>query len=181
MMLAVFICGIYFGRLLTSGLPAEASRPAMFIAVGPPSFTAWTFICIAQDFSSPSLFSFSTLPGITNQALIPDVLQILALLAAVFLFMLAFWLFAIALLATIEAIPRNDFHLNWYAYIFPNVGFTIATINIGERLDSRPIQLVGSAMVAILVLLWVLIVVCHIRAVANRKICWPGRDEDAHH
>lgn len=180
MMLAVFIYGIYFGRLLTSGLPAEASRPSMFIAVGPTSFTASTFIRIAQDFSSPSVFSFSSLPGITNQALIPDVLQILALLAAVFLFMLAFWLFAIALLATIEAIPRNDFHLNWYAYIFPNVGFAIATINIGERLESKPIQLVGSAMVAVLVLLWVLIVVCHVRAVVKKKICWPGRDEDAY-
>ena len=94
--------------------------------------------------------------------------------------MLAFWLFAIALLATIEAIPRNDFHLNWYAYIFPNVGFAIATINIGERLESKPIQLVGSAMVAVLVLLWVLIVVCHVRAVVKKKICWPGRDEDAY-
>ena len=181
MMLAVFVFGIYFGRLLTSGLPTDASRPAMFIAVGPPSFTALTFIRIAQDFSSSSVFSFRLLPGITNQALIPDVLQILALLAAIFLFMLAFWLFAIALLATIEAIPRNGFHLNWYAYIFPNVGFTIATIDIGERLESRPIQLLGSAMVVILFLLWMLIVVCHIRAVVKRKICWPGRDEDAYH
>jgi C4-dicarboxylate transporter/malic acid transport protein len=180
MMLAVFIYSIYFGRLLTSGLPADASRPAMFIAVGPPSFTALAFIRIAQDFSSPSVSSLGSLPGVTNQALIPDVLQILALLAAVFLFMLAFWLFAIALLATIEAIPRNDFHLNWYAYIFPNVGFTIATINIGERLDSKAIQHIGSTMAVILFLLWVLIIGCHIRAVVKRKICWPGRDEDHH-
>lgn len=83
-------------------------------------------------------------------------------------------------MATIEAVGRNDFHLNWYAYVFPNVGFTIATIKIGERLDSRAIQGVGSGMGAVLFFLLVLIYGCHVRAVLQRKICWPGKDEDAH-
>jgi tellurite resistance protein TehA-like permease len=88
---------------------------------------------------------------------------------------LAFWFFSIALVATIEAVGRNDFHLNWYAYVFPNVGYTIATIKIGERLDSPAIKLVGTAMSAVLFFLWILIVVCHVRAIAMRKICWPGK------
>jgi tellurite resistance protein TehA-like permease len=46
---ALMMYGIYFGRLLTSGLPIDMSRPAMFIAVGPPSFTALAFIGMAQD------------------------------------------------------------------------------------------------------------------------------------
>jgi tellurite resistance protein TehA-like permease len=175
MMVAIMMYGLYFGRLLTSGLPADMSRPAMFIAVGPPSFTALAFIGMAQDVAATKIFStyVSSLPGISPQyqALIPDLLQILALIVAIFHWVLAFWFFSIALVATIEAVGRNDFHMDWYAYVFPNVGFTIATIKIGERLDSRAIQGVGSRMGAVLFFLLVLIYGCHVRAVLQRKIC----------
>lgn len=181
MIIAIAMYGIYFGRLMTSGLPADMSRPAMFIAVGPPSFTALAFIGMAQDVVATKLFSgYTTLLGIENQSLIPDVLQLLALLAAIFLWTLAFWFFGIAVTASIEAVQRNDFHLNWYAYVFPNVGFTIATIKIGERLQSSGIQLVGTGMGAVLFFLWILIMGCHIKAVVQHNLCWPGKDEDAH-
>jgi hypothetical protein len=32
----------------------------------------------------------------------------------------------------------------------------------------------------VLFCLWILIVVCHVRATALRDICWPGKGEDAH-
>jgi tellurite resistance protein TehA-like permease len=48
MMVAIMMYGLYFGRLLTSGLPVDMSRPAMFIAVGPSSFTALAFIGMAK-------------------------------------------------------------------------------------------------------------------------------------
>jgi C4-dicarboxylate transporter/malic acid transport protein len=178
---ALMMYGIYFGRLLTSGLPIYMSRPAMFIAVGPPSFTALAFIGMGQDVVAAKIFeTYTTLPGIVDQTLIPDFFQLLALLFAIFLWVFALWFFAIALVATIEAIPRNDFHLNWYAYVFPNVGFTISALKIGERLNSPAIQAVGTGMAAVLFFLWILIMVCHFRAVVQRKICWPGKDEDAH-
>ncbi|TGO23585.1 hypothetical protein BPAE_0127g00050 [Botrytis paeoniae] len=181
MMLAIMMYGIYFGRLLTSGLPVDASRPAMFIAVGPPSFTALALIGMAQDATTTKVFTeYYNLPGITNPAAIPDMLQLGALLSAIFLWALAFWFFAIATFAAIEAFSRNDFHLNWYAYVFPNVGFTIATIKIGERLNSPPILGVGTAMGIVLFLLWLLIVFAHIKAFSKKMIMWPGKDEDAH-
>ncbi|KAF7885838.1 uncharacterized protein EAF02_004347 [Botrytis sinoallii] len=181
MMLAIMMYGIYFGRLLTSGLPADASRPAMFIAVGPPSFTALALIGMAQDATTTKVFTeYYNLPGISNPAAIPDMLQLGALLSAIFLWALAFWFFAIASFAAIEAFSRNDFHLNWYAYVFPNVGFTIATIKIGERLNSPPILGVGTAMGIVLFLLWMLIVFAHIKAFSKKMIMWPGKDEDAH-
>jgi tellurite resistance protein TehA-like permease len=151
------------------------------IQVGPPSFTALAFIGMAQDVVATRIFeTYMPLPGLTNQLIIPDVLQLIALLFAIFLWVLAFWFFAIALVATIEALGRNDFHLNWYAYVFPNVGFTISAIKIGERLNAPTIQAVGTAMAALLFFLWVLIMVFHVRAVVLKKICWPGKDEDAH-
>jgi C4-dicarboxylate transporter/malic acid transport protein len=181
MMLAIMMYGIYFGRLMTSGLPADQSRPAMFIAVGPPAFTALALIGMAQDMIEAKIVpDFITLPGIQNKAMITDQLQILALLAAIGLWVFAAWCFGIAIFAMFEAIHRNDFHLNWYAKVFPNVGFTIATIKIGERLGSTPIQMVGTGMASILFFAWLIVFFCHIKAVKNRMIAWPGKDEDAH-
>jgi tellurite resistance protein TehA-like permease len=181
MMVAIMMYALYLGRLLTFGLPADMPRPAMFIAAGPPSFTALAFIGMAQDVTATNIFSaYITLTGVPDQTLIPDVLQLLALIAAIFLWVLAFWFFFIALVAIIEAVERNDFHLNWNPYGFPNAGFTIATIKIGERFDSPAIKLVETAMAAVLFFLWILIVVCHVRAMVMRKICWQGKDEDVH-
>jgi hypothetical protein len=68
---------------------------------------------MGQDVVAAKIFStYTTLPGIADQTMIPDFLQLLALLFAIFLWVLAFWFFAIALMATIEATPRNNFHLN---------------------------------------------------------------------
>lgn len=181
MLMAMMIYAIYLGRLLTSGLPIDMSRPAMFIAVGPPAFTALALLGMSQDVVDTQIFTvYTTLPFITNQALIYDVIQIGSLLAAIFLWMLAFWFFSIAVIATFEAIHRNDFHLNWYAYVFPNVGFTIATIQIGNRLASSAIQIIGTGMAGSLFVLLIMVAFAHVKAFYNRMICWPGKDEDAH-
>ncbi|RKF72680.1 Malic acid transport protein [Golovinomyces cichoracearum] len=180
MMIAMFMYSLYFGRLLTSGLPVDMSRPAMFIAVGPPAFTSLALLGMAKGVTQAEIFETDIdLEGI-DSALIGPMLLLLALIAAIFLWVLSFWFFAIALTATIEAIPRNDFHLNWYAYVFPNVGFTIATIKIGQRLNSPGIIGVGTGMTVVLFGLWILIVICHIKAFLRKQICWPGKDEDAH-
>ncbi|RKF61730.1 Malic acid transport protein [Erysiphe neolycopersici] len=180
MMVAMFMYSLYFGRLLTSGLPADISRPAMFIAVGPPAFTSLAFIGMAQCITQAEIFETDIgLEGV-DSALIEPMLLLLALIVAIFLWVLSFWFFSIALLATIEAIPRNDFHLNWYAYVFPNVGFSIATIKIGQRLNSPAIIGIGTGMTVVLIGLWLLIVSCHVKALLRRQICWPGKDEDAH-
>ncbi|CZS92018.1 hypothetical protein WAI453_000037 [Rhynchosporium graminicola] len=179
--MALFMYPLYFGRLLTSGIPAYLSRPAMFIAVGPPAFTALALINMAQDVQVTKIFDgYTKLQGVANQALIPDLFSIMALVMAIFLWVLAFWFFVMAFIAMIDGLPHNDFHLNWYAKVFPNVGFTIATIKIGERIDSPAVQLVGTAMAAVLFFSWCLVFFCHIKAFLGHMICWPGRDEDAH-
>ncbi|RAL62199.1 hypothetical protein DID88_002683 [Monilinia fructigena] len=165
MFLALMMYGIYFGRLLTSGLPVDASRPAMFIAVGPPSFTALALIGMAQDATVTKVFTeYYNLPGIANPAAIPDMLQLGALLSAIFLWALAFWFFAIATFAAIEAFPPKR----------------LPSQLIGERLNSSSILGVGAAMGVVLFVLWLLIVFSHIKAVTHKMIMWPGKDEDAH-
>ena len=58
------------------------------------------------------------------------------------------------------------------------MGFTIATVSIGEVLESEGIQWVGSVMTIVLVLMWLFVGYHHVRSVWRRKILWPGKDED---
>lgn len=83
-----------------------------------------------------------------------------------------------ALIATLLAVRKMTFHLVWYALIFPNVGFTIAVIDIGEQLISPAIQWVGSIMTIVLVAVWLYVMIMHARAVFIKQIMMPGADED---
>lgn len=70
------------------------------------------------------------------------------------------------------------FHLGWWGLIFPNVGFTIATIKIGHALGSDAILWSGSVFTVVLVALWFFVAYHHVLAVCRREIMWPGKDED---
>jgi tellurite resistance protein TehA-like permease len=48
MMVSLLMYSSYFRRMIQYGLPSPQSRPAMFIAVGPPSFTALAIIGLAN-------------------------------------------------------------------------------------------------------------------------------------
>ncbi|RMJ27316.1 malic acid transport protein [Aspergillus sp. HF37] len=161
----------YIGRLMESGLPDREHRPGMFICVGPPSFTALALVGMAQG-----------LPATSNGGLDAQdrrVLELLAIAAAAFLWALSLWFFCIAAVAVLRE-PPTAFHLSWWAMVFPNTGFTMATIALSTALDSAGIKGVGSAMSVCIVCMWGFVFVYHARAVWRQEIMFPGKDEDAH-
>lgn len=150
----------------------------MFIAVGPPSFTALALIGMANDAAKvfPQGFCIS---DITNKVLVIDVLRIVALLIAIFLWTLGLWFFVVTAIAVIAGIPTGGgFHLSWWTFVFPNVGFTIGLINIGKALRSEPILWVTSIMTIMLVFMWMFVAFNQIKAVLKKQIMWPEKDED---
>lgn len=82
----------YIGRLMQVGYPNREHRGAMFIGVGPPSFTALAFIGMAN--ALPDDFDLQ-MDGIMDA----KVLRTMALVSALFLWVLAMWFFLIALIA----------------------------------------------------------------------------------
>ena len=179
-MVAFLMYSQYIYRLITQGLPDSNARPGMFIAVGPPSFTALALIGMSK--ATVQLFpAYGTISGISHTELIPDYLQILALAIAIFLWAVAFWFFCISLIAVIGGIKgweEMTFHLGWWGLVFPNVGFAIATIKIGQAFESEGILWIGSIFTLLLITLWLFVGYHHILAVWRRKIMWPGKDED---
>ena len=90
------------------------------MCVGPPAFTALALIGMANGL--PDRLDH-TMDGIIDVV----GLRTMAVVAAVFLWALALWWFFIACIAVISSPPKY-FHLGWWAMVFPNTGFILATI-----------------------------------------------------
>ncbi|KAK0747365.1 voltage-dependent anion channel-domain-containing protein [Apiosordaria backusii] len=121
---AVMMYAHMVGRLMQSGPPDREHRPGLFMCVGPPSFTALAFIGLAQ--SLPGSFD-ANMDGLLDSS----IMLMMAIVGAGFLWALSFWWFAIAVLAVVQSPPKY-FHLGWWASVFPNTGFILATISLGK-------------------------------------------------
>ena len=183
MMVRVLMYASYLRRMIQYGLPSPQTRPAMFIAVGPPSFTSLALIGMANAWPAGSQPYFGGVGGDTTRT----VLLTLATVVSAFIWSLALWFFCVSAIAnlfvSVPFVKREkaiSFKLNWWAFIFPNVGFTIATISIGKELASEGILWVGSVMTILLVVMYLFVLVNHALAVWNRQILWPGKDEDTY-
>ncbi|KAJ6492555.1 voltage-dependent anion channel [Mycena vitilis] len=174
MLISLAMYSQYIHRMIQYGFPSPESRAGMFIAVGPPSFTALALIGLANDFPMHSAyFGPAAAAGTTVQ-----ILKVLATMTGVFIWALSLWFWCLSVLACVAAHREMRFRLNWWAFVFPNVGFTIATISIGKMFQSSVVGWVGSAMTMALVITYLAVGYNHVRAFLRKEILWPGKDED---
>jgi tellurite resistance protein TehA-like permease len=89
---AILMYAHYIGRLMQVGYPNREHRGAMFIGVGPPSFTCLALIGMAN--ALPDDFDLQR-DGLMDG----DLLRTMALVSALFLWVLAMWFFMIAFIA----------------------------------------------------------------------------------
>jgi len=162
----------YIGRLMQSGLPNREHRPGMFICVGPPAFTALALVGMTSSLPEE-------LDLLHDETAVQDarIMTLLAISAAAFLWALSLWFFCIAVIAVIRE-PPTSFHLNWWAMVFPNTGFTLATITMGDWLGSKGVSGVATAMSIGIICMFIFVLVCNVRAVIRQDIMYPGKDED---
>lgn len=169
---SVLMYAHYIGRLMQSGLPNREHRPAMFIGVGPPSFTILALIGMANSLPA----DFQIVGDVTGLFLVP-MIKTVAITSSLFLYALAMWFFCIAAAGTLLSRPKY-FHLGWWAMVFPNSGFTIATISLGNTLKNEGVLYAGNVLTACLFAMWLFVLVFNIRAVWLTDIVYPERDED---
>jgi tellurite resistance protein TehA-like permease len=140
------------------------------MCVGPPAFTALAFIGMAGGL--PKNFDHD-MDGLLDTAFI----ETMGLVGAGFLWALSFWWFGIAVLAVALSPPKH-FHLGWWAAVFPNTGFTLGTIALGNAFRNDGILWFATAMSILLLLAYLFVLYHHVRAVIVQDILYPGRDED---
>lgn len=109
---------------------------------------------------------------------VPDIIKVIGIMAGIFIILFAFWFFCISTVAVVYGARRMSFTLNWWAFVFPNAGLTLAAIQTGKALSSPGINGICSALTVLLVIMWLFTAVFHVRAIVRGDIMWPGRDED---
>lgn len=164
---AVLMYAHMVGRLMQTGLPHREHRPGLFMCVGPPAFTALALIGMAKSIPETQIAFYVDI----------KVIKAGALITAIFLWALSLWWFGIAVIAVIQA-PPVYFHLGWWAMVFPNTGFILATISISKELNSDVAKWVATGMSIMLLTMYVYVFFNHVKAVLSQDIMYPGRDED---
>jgi len=166
--------GLYMQRLMTSSLPSPTTRPGMYVSVGPAGYTAAGLLSLANQ--APSLVA----ENYFTNTVVPDgeIVRIIGIMSGLFIILFAYWFFIITTIAVIVGSRRMSFSLNWWAFIFPNAGLTLATIQAGKVLHSEAINGVASALTILLVIMWFVVAAFCIRAVYLGQVLWPGKDED---
>ncbi|KAG8352579.1 hypothetical protein FVEN_g9413 [Fusarium venenatum] len=168
---AVLMYAHMIGRLMSAGLPNREHRPGLYMCVGPPSFTALALIGMANGLPE------NIEPGMDGIKIDPGMIRAMALIAGIFLWALAAWWWGIATMAVIQS-PPVYFHLGFYAMVFPNTGWILATISIGNALGSEHVKWMGTGMSIVLVITYFYVVYRHIKAFIKQDIMYTGRDED---
>jgi tellurite resistance protein TehA-like permease len=165
---------LYFTRLVNSSLPEIPKRPGMFVAVGPAAYTANA--CVALGMQAPKHVPDDLL-GITSVP-VGDIFKAMGLIIGIFLWLISFWFSALATVSIVLSAKHSHFTLNHWSFVFPNAGMTIALIYIANALDSPGIKGVCSGATIILVILWIWVAILNVKGLFEKKILWPGMDED---
>lgn len=180
---SVFFYAIYLNRLITHGLPSH--RPAMFIAVGPPSFTCLALIGMASDVPRIFASEVPVIEGMPSPEVLGYAVKLASIYLSLFLWGLSFWFFTSAVCSNVlgavsmRNTPDRKFRLNWWSFVFPNVGFCISTIRIGTVMGNEGMLWFGTALTILLVICWLFVLYRCVWGVMKREIVWPGHDEDS--
>lgn len=154
--------------------PGFTSSTSHNLTESSSAYTANTLVALgmqAPKVLPPNFLGIGSFP-------VGDVWKAIGVPSGIFLWLLAFWFCALSTVSVLSSWREMHFTLNWWAFIFPNAGLTIALIQIANVLDSDGIKAVCSGMTTVLLVLWFFVAAMNLRAVLRREVLWPGMDED---
>ena len=175
-MVSMTIYSAFIYRLMTHKLPQEATRPGMFVSVGPSGFTVAGVIGMAEGAQRALPADFM---GDGNMAAL--ILRVMASWISLWIWGLALWFFFISVGSHWSCIHKGHhltFTMTWFSYVFPNTALVTSTFAIGKAFNSRAIQILGCVMTPILVAVWFGVFGMMIRAIILKQILWPQKGED---
>ncbi|KAI1816967.1 voltage-dependent anion channel [Poronia punctata] len=177
LIVTVMLLAWHLASIVELGLGDPSQRLGMFMPVGASGYAMVALIGCSRHLPTDYGY-FAKNPAAA------DTVRVMALWTSVFLWLFTFWVFSLALLASLPAIwssrSRSGMHftLAWWGAVFPNAGFVLATEFIGNELESDAVEWVAVGMTAVLFATWLLNLVLHGKAIVTRQIVWPGKDED---
>ncbi|KAF5668658.1 C4-dicarboxylate transporter [Fusarium heterosporum] len=148
----------FVGNLLVNGLGPVNLRPGLFISVGSAGYTIIALIGCAKAIPDGHGY-FAKHPTAA------ETLNIMALWIAV-----AHIPILVSKVTGDKSRQHMSFALPWWAIVFPNVGFTIATVYIGEELESDGVAWVATVMTVLVFVAWLMDLYLHLKSIFQKRI-----------
>ncbi|KAL0640081.1 hypothetical protein Q9L58_000909 [Maublancomyces gigas] len=163
----------FVDSLYRYSLPVAASRPSMFISVGPPAFTAVSFALLAEQ-------CLRHFPG-TRTA--PDhavdivggvAMYYISFFIALMFWGLSLWFFLISTFSNLAVLRHMDIglqQLEMFSLIFPNIGFALATTYISKLLGNPKVLAVTAEILDLVVVgAWAIVMLAMIFGIVTGRI-----------
>lgn len=174
-LVSLMIYSAFIYRLMTQKLPRETTRPGMFVSVGPSGFTVAGLVHLGN----------TVIPKIMPNGYLgnPDAaffLKLLSDLTGLWLWGLCLWFFLVSIGAHWQVMQPNDpehhiqFDMTWFSFVFPNTALVTATQAIGRSFGSGAIQIFGTVLACLVILVWIFVFFMMIRAFYLKRLLWPG-------
>ncbi|KAG0642263.1 voltage-dependent anion channel [Tuber brumale] len=163
----------FVDRLYHYSLPSISQRPSMYVAVGPPAFSALSFALLGEQ----CLRHFSvekTAPRGANGIVGGVALYYILLTFSLMFWGLSLWFFLVSTFSTLAVLGRMDVgiqKLQMFALIFPNVGFALATAQLSRLFGHPKVLAVISEVLSLTVIgAWVVVVLAICYGILSGRI-----------
>jgi tellurite resistance protein TehA-like permease len=114
--------------------------------------------------------------GYMGNASVGTFLKLLADLAGLWMWGLCVWFFLVSVGAHWQVMRGRhaaQFDMTWYSFVFPNTAMVTATQAVGRTFGVAAIQILGTVLAVLLVLVWFFVFGMMIRAFWLRRLLWP--------
>ncbi|KAH8685415.1 voltage-dependent anion channel-domain-containing protein [Tricladium varicosporioides] len=173
-LVSLMIYSAFIYRLMTQKLPRETSRPGMFVSVGPSGFTVAGLVNLGNT-AMPKIMP----GGYMNHTDTAFTLKIVSDMIGLWIWGLCLWFFLVSVGAHWQLMQPRDskhhirFDMTWYSFVFPNTALVTATLAIGKSLSSDAIQIFGTVLAGLIIILWLIIFGLMIRSILTKQILFP--------
>lgn len=148
--LAMSILVILVLRMAIHKLPHAGMAASSWLSLGPIGTGALGMLVLGQ--AAPAIF---TAAGLGQYG---DAARGIGLIGGLLLWAYGLWWAAMAVLITLRYLrPGLPFNLGWWGYTFPLGVFSVATLKLGTLLPIPAFNLFGMALVAALLVLWLIV------------------------
>lgn len=148
--LAMSILVILVLRMAIHKLPHAGMAASSWLSLGPIGTGALGMLVLGQ--AAPAIF---TAAGLGQYG---DAARGIGLIGGLLLWAYGLWWAAMAVLITLRYLRQGlPFNLGWWGYTFPLGIFSVATLKLGTLLPIPAFNLFGMALVAALLVLWLIV------------------------
>ena len=161
--IAMSMLVILLQRLVTHKLPHRDMAASGWLALGPLGTGALALLLLGAD--APRVFQAAGMAGVGAVA------QGLGIIGGVAMWGYGAWWMLIAILTTARYLRTGmPFNLGWWGFTFPIGVYAVATLALGRQTNIAFFSSLGTALVVVLTVLWVVIATRTLRGAWQRRL-----------